>query len=140
MGALIEVGSKPLLLFDGVCNLCNGAVNFIIDRDPDHKFVFASLQSPLGEQIAEQYQLPKEDFSSMVLLKNNTIFLRSNAALELARDLSGAWPLIYGFKIIPRFLRDWVYRTVSANRYKWFGRQDQCKMPTMDTNSRFVSI
>jgi len=140
MGTLIEIGSKPLLLFDGVCNLCNGAVNFIIDRDHNQKFVFASLQSELGQQIAEQHQLPKEDFNSMVLLKNNKVYLRSNAALEITRDLSGGWPLLHGFKIVPRSFRDWIYTVISANRYKWFGRQDQCRIPTADIQNRFISL
>lgn len=140
MGALIEIDNNPLLLFDGVCNLCNGAVNFVIDRDRNRRFVFASLQSTLGQQIAEQYQLPKEDFNSMVLLKNNKVYLRSNAALEISRDLSGSWPLLYGLKVIPRFFRDWIYTIISTNRYKWFGRQDQCRVPTVDIQNRFVSL
>ncbi len=139
MGASVEIGGKPLLLFDGVCNLCNGAVNFIIDRDHKQRFVFASLQSSLGQQVAHQYHLPENDFKSMVLIKDGKTYLKSNAALEVARDLSGGWSLLYGFKIIPKFLRNWVYDIISANRYKWFGREDQCRIPTADIESRFVS-
>jgi predicted DCC family thiol-disulfide oxidoreductase YuxK len=140
MGTVIEIGDKSLLLFDGVCDLCNGAVNFVIERDLNNHFVFASLQSEVGQQIAHKYNLPKGDFNSMVLLKNGKIFLRSNAALEVTKGLTGSWQLLYGFKIIPRFIRDWVYNIVSENRYKWFGRQDQCRMPSVKNQSRFISI
>ena len=140
MGTSTEIGNKHLLLFDGVCNLCNGAVNFMIERDKQQRFVFASLQSEIGQQIAKQYQLPENDFESMVLLKNEKIHIKSNAALEIARDLSGGWSLLYVFKIIPKFLRDWVYQVISTNRYKWFGRKDQCRIPTPDIKNRFISI
>ncbi len=139
MGASIAIGDKPLLLFDGVCNLCNGAVNFIIDRDHKQRFVFASLQSSLGQQVAQQYHLPENDFKSMVLIKGGKAYIKSNAALEVARDLSGGWSLLYGFKIIPKFLRNWVYDIIATNRYKWFGREDQCRVPTADIQHRFVS-
>ena len=139
MGSPIEIGDKHLLLFDGVCNLCNGAVNFIIDRDKHQDIVFASLQSELGQQILQQYHLSKKDFKSMVLIRNGEISIKSNAVLEISKKLSGAWPLLYAFKIVPRFLRDWIYEVISANRYKWFGRKDQCRVPTADIESRFVS-
>jgi len=139
MGTPVEIGDKPLLLFDGVCNLCNGAVNFIIDRDHLQRFVFASLQSKLGQQIAEKYNFPENDFKSMVLIKENQVFLKSDAALEISRDLSGGWRLLYGFKIIPKFLRNYIYDIIAANRYKWFGREDQCRVPSVDIQNRFVS-
>jgi len=139
MGTSIEIESKYLLLFDGVCNLCNGAVNFVIDRDKRQRIVFASLQSELGQQILKQHQLPAQDFKSMVLVRQNKVFLKSNAVLEIAKELSGAWKLLYVFKIVPRFLRDWIYEIISTNRYKWFGRKDQCRVPTADIKNRFVS-
>lgn len=139
MGTPVEIGDKPLLLFDGVCNLCNGAVNFIIDRDHLQRFVFASLQSNLGQQIARKYNLPENDFKSIVLVKENKVFLKSDAALEVSRDLSGGWRLLFGFKIIPKFLRNYIYDIIAANRYKWFGREDQCRVPSADIQNRFVS-
>ena len=140
MGSSIEIGDKHLLLFDGVCNLCNGAVNFIIDRDKQQQIVFASLQSELGQQILQQYHPSKKDFKSMVLLREGKISLKSNAVLEISKKLSGAWPLLYALKIVPRFVRDWIYEVISVNRYKWFGRKDQCRVPTADIRNRFVSI
>jgi len=140
MGAPVEIGDQPLLLFDGVCNLCNGAVNFVIDRDKDQQIKFASLQSKLGQQISEVYKLPSEDFQSMILLKSGKIYLRSNAALEVSRYLTGGWPLFLGFKIVPRFLRDWIYRVISDNRYRWFGKKDQCRIPTPELKNRFLSV
>lgn len=139
MGANVEVGNKPLLLFDGVCNLCNGAVNFILDKDEHKSMVFASLQSALGQKILKQHQLPENDFKSMILLKGDKIFLKSNAVLEVVKYLPRGWKLLYVFKIIPRFIRDWIYKIISLNRYKWFGKKDQCRLPTSDIANRFIS-
>ena len=140
MGSSIEINNKHLLLFDGVCNLCNGAVTFIIDRDRKQRIVFASLQSELGQKILKQHQLSEEDFKSMVLVREGKISLRSSAVLEITKKLSGAWPLLYAFIIVPKFLRDWIYGIISANRYKWFGRKDQCRIPSPDIENRFVSV
>lgn len=139
MGTSVEIRDKSLLLFDGVCNLCNGAVNFIIDKDHCNRFVFASLQSKLGQQMARKYNFPKDDFKSMVLVKGNKVFLKSDAALEVSRDLSKGWRLLFAFKIIPKFIRNGIYDIIAANRYKWFGKEDQCRVPSADLQNRFVS-
>lgn len=130
---------KPIILFDGVCNLCNGAVQFIIRHDPNEKFLFASLQGETGQQILKQFGLPFSDFNSFVLLQDDKIFSKSTGALKVARQLKGAWKLLYIFIIVPRFMRDAVYRWIAKNRYKWFGQQQQCVIPTPQLQARFLS-
>ena len=130
--------TENVILFDGVCNLCNGAVNFILDRDPGERFKFASLQSGYGQQYLENNDLPLDSFESMVLLKHGRSYRKSTAALEIARQMGGLWPLLYAFIVIPSFLRDPLYNLVANNRYKWFGKRDQCRVPTPELKSRFL--
>lgn len=128
---------QALILFDGVCNLCSGSVQFVIGRDPAAYFSFASLQSEVGQNLLKQYDLSQQAFHSVILVKDGKVYQRSDAALEIAKKLSGAWPLFYGFKILPRFLRDAVYNLISKNRYKIFGKKDTCWIPTPELKSRF---
>lgn len=128
----------PIIFFDGVCNLCNWSVDFIIKRDPTKKFIFASLQSTLASEILDPLQFSVKELLTLVLLKDGRVYTRSNAALEICRNLSGLWPLCYGFKIVPLFLRDAVYRWISKNRYKWFGMRNQCRIPSQDEMERFL--
>ena len=128
----------PILLFDGVCNLCNGAVQFIIERDEDGLFRFASLQSDAAKQLLEKYPEASEDISTIVLLEKGRLYTRSDAALRAARYLSGAWPALYGFIIIPRPIRNAVYDWIARNRYRWFGKKDQCMIPTPELKGRFL--
>lgn len=127
-----------ILLFDGVCNFCNGAVNFIIDHDPDGYFKFASLQSEAGQELLKRFKLPTEDFDTMVLIENNAYFNKSTAALRIARHLKGPFALGYAGILIPRLLRDKGYEFIAARRYKWFGKQDQCRLPTPAIRARFL--
>jgi predicted DCC family thiol-disulfide oxidoreductase YuxK len=127
-----------LVLFDGVCNLCSSSVQFIIRRDPGARFRFASLQSEIGQEYLRRFNLNTSRLHSIILVKDDQFLERSDAALEIARNLSGAWPLFYIFKIIPRFLRDPVYNWISRNRYAWFGKKDACWIPTPELRSRFV--
>jgi predicted DCC family thiol-disulfide oxidoreductase YuxK len=129
---------EPIILFDGVCNLCNSSVLFIIHRDPKAKFRFASLQSDYGKNLLNRFGLSDSELNSVLLIKEDKLFQRSNAALEIARHLTGGWPLLYGFKIIPVFLRDWIYSWIASNRYKWFGKKDSCMIPIPELKSRFV--
>jgi len=129
---------QNVILFDGVCNLCNGAVNFIIDRDTDNLFKFASLQSTYGQQYLANNDLPADEFDSIVFQQGNKVFTRSTAALKIARKMSGLWPLCYGFIIVPRFLRDAIYNFIANNRYKFFGKRDQCRVPTPDLKEKFL--
>ena len=126
-----------LVLFDGVCNFCNGAVNFIIDRDPDAYFKFAPLQSPLGRSLREQFGVePHTD--AFILVENGRTHLASSAALRIARRLVGLWPCLYALVLIPRPLRDALYAWFARRRY-WFGRSEQCRVPTPETRARFVA-
>ncbi len=129
---------KPrIVLFDGECNLCNHSVQFIIQRDPDSQFNFCSLQSETGQELLKKHQLPAE-LQSLVLVQNERAYIRSSGALRIARRLQGAWPLMFLFWIVPKPLRDLVYNYVAANRYKWFGKQESCWIPTPELQARFI--
>mgnify|MGYP003632315635 FL=1 len=127
-----------ILLFDGVCNLCNGAVTFIIDRDPKKHFKFAALQSDFGQSKLKELGFNQEEFDSLVLLSNGKVYRKSSAALRIAKKLKGLWPLLYIFIVIPPFIRHGVYDIIGKNRYKWFGKQDSCRMPTPELKQRFI--
>jgi predicted DCC family thiol-disulfide oxidoreductase YuxK len=133
-----EPTRHPVLLFDGVCNLCTGVVQFVIRRDPAGRFRFAALQSEAGQAILSRFDLPRADFDTFVLLGADRIYTRSTAALRVARGLSGAWPLLYALSVIPRPVRDLVYGVVARHRYRWFGRKDRCMVPTADVAERFL--
>lgn len=131
--------TENIILFDGVCNLCNASVSFVIERDKKNVFQFASLQSSFGQEVLKKHQLSSSDFDSMILLQNGTIHQRSDAALRIAKELSGAWKLLYGFIIVPRFIRNAVYNFVARNRYKWFGKQETCMIPTPELKAKFIA-
>ncbi len=137
MGADREV-EQPVILFDGVCNLCTGSVLFAIKRDPKELFRFASLQSEFGKSVLQKFNLSSAEMNSVLLLDRGTLYQRSSAALAIARKLNGGWPLLYGFKIIPAFLRDAIYNWIARNRYRWFGKTDACMIPTPELKSRFL--
>lgn len=130
--------AKSVLLFDGVCNLCNSSVNFILARDPKAKFRFASLQSDEGQELLQAFEDRPSDLSSVVLIEDGQLYARSDAALRVARQLSGGWPLLYAFIVLPRALRDAVYDWIARNRYRWFGKRDSCMMPSPELRSRFL--
>lgn len=136
--ASIEKRGRPVVLFDGVCNLCNGAVQFIIKRDPAEKFLFASLQSPAAKQLLGEFELSTDDLYSVIVLKNGKRYDRSDALIEIAKDLPGLWPVLTCFRILPKFFRDAMYKLVANNRYRIFGRQDSCMMPTPELKARFL--
>jgi predicted DCC family thiol-disulfide oxidoreductase YuxK len=129
---------QQIIFFDGVCNLCNGAVQFIIKRDTKKTFQFASLQSAFAHDQLKEHQIDVTALQSIVLKSGNTIYTKSTAALRIAKQLSGGWPLLYSFMIIPAFIRDWVYDGIAKNRYRWFGKQDVCMVPTPDLKDRFL--
>jgi len=137
MGSLDSL-KQPLILFDGVCNLCNSSVLFIIKRDSNSIFRFASLQSDLGKSLLQEFDLPVTELNSVILIQKNKVYQKSNAALEIARHLSGLWPMFYSFMIIPAFVRNSVYTWIANNRYKWFGKKDACMIPTAELKSRFI--
>jgi predicted DCC family thiol-disulfide oxidoreductase YuxK len=127
-----------ILLFDGVCNLCNGLVQFMIKRDPKGKFKFGSLQSEPAQRLLRRLGLPKNEMDSVVLIKGDKYFLKSEAVLLVLKELGGFWSLFYGFTILPRRLRDFIYDGVAKSRYRIFGRRNQCMIPTPDLQSRFL--
>lgn len=127
-----------IILFDGVCNLCNGAVTFIIKRDRKNLFKFATLQSEIAEELLIAKLPDKELLDSIVLIENGKQYTKSSAALRIAKNLSGAYPLLYIFMVIPKFLRDWVYSIIAKNRYKWFGKKDACMIPTPELKKKFL--
>src|SRR5688500_5258714 len=126
----VKPQKNNIVLFDGVCNLCSGSVQFIIKRDVKGAFKFASLQSSFGQQQLGYFKLDKNLMHSIILLQGDQFFQRSDAALEIARQLSGAWSVLYIFKIVPRFLRDGIYNVIANNRYRLFGKMDACWIPT----------
>lgn len=131
--------TEKILLFDGICNLCNRAVQFIIRNDPAGKIKFASLQSDTGQKFLQTFGLSKAEFFSLVFIYNDTVFLRSDAVLQIARLLKKPWPLLYPLgRIIPRFFRDKLYNLISKNRYRIFGTRDECMVPSPEVNNRFL--
>ena len=131
--------AERIILFDGVCNLCNYAVQFVIRNDPGKQFKFASLQSEFGQKILAEHNLRADDLSSFLLLDNGRLYKKSDAALRVNKYLKGMWRLLYGFIIVPRFIRDAVYTWIANNRYKWFGKQESCWLPTADLQARFLN-
>ncbi|MFP7253728.1 thiol-disulfide oxidoreductase [Virgibacillus sp. 7505] len=129
--------SKAIILFDGVCNLCNSSVQFIIKHDEAAYFNFASLQSDFGGQLKETKQIP-DNVDSIILVENGKVYMQSSAILRIARNLDGVWKLAAAALIIPRPIRDMVYRYVAKNRYRWFGKQDQCMLPSPELKERFL--
>ena len=126
-----------MLLFYGVCNLCNASVRFIVERDPAGRFQFAPLQSAAARRLLAAAPQPVPD--SLVLVENGRLFTRSTAALRVARGLRFPWPLTFVFVAVPRPLRDWAYDIVARHRYRWFGRRDVCMVPTTELRSRFLN-
>ncbi|HET8530340.1 MAG TPA: thiol-disulfide oxidoreductase DCC family protein [Methylomirabilota bacterium] len=127
-----------VVLFDGICNLCNATVVFVAKRDPVGRFTFAALQSPVGRGLLGRFGLPADVPETLVLIEEGHAFTRSTAALKIARHLSGLWPLTYAAIVIPRPLRDLVYRLVARHRYRLFGKRDVCMVPSPEVRERFL--
>ena len=130
--------NNPTILFDGVCNFCNGAVNFTIKRDKKRTLKFAPLQSDAGQQLLRQFNLSTTQFNSFVFIEKGVVYTRSTAALKVSKYLTTFWPLLQGFLIVPAFIRDGIYNFIAKNRYKWFGKKEQCMMPTPAIRERFL--
>ncbi|MBZ9631762.1 thiol-disulfide oxidoreductase DCC family protein [Salegentibacter sp. LM13S] len=130
---------KKIVLFDGVCNLCNNAVTFIIEHDKKDVFRFASLQSEIGKKLVEERGMDPEELDSIVLIDPGVAYYRkSTAALEISRELSGGYSLLKNFSFIPEGLRDGIYNFVANNRYKWYGKKESCMIPTPKLKSKFL--
>lgn len=128
----------PLILYDGVCRLCTSTVLFVIERDRRKRFRFASLQSPLGQRLLRSVGLSPDELKTFVLVDENGHFTKSAAALRVAADLGGLWRVVSLLRVIPGPIRDGVYDWVARNRYRWFGRLEQCLVPVPDVQDRFV--
>lgn len=129
---------KRIVLFDGVCNFCDASVQFIIKRDPSEHFYFTSLQSEKGQQLKQQFSISEHE-DSVVLIENGKFYTKSAAALRIAKKLDGLWHLLFLFILVPRPIRDKVYRYIAKNRYKWFGKkEDTCTLPSLEMRKRFL--
>ncbi|MER3124616.1 thiol-disulfide oxidoreductase DCC family protein [Bacillus pumilus] len=128
-----------LILFDGVCNVCSGAVQFVIKRDPNERMMFASLQSDAGQRILKENGLPLDEFNSFIYIEEGTLYTKSTGILKATRHLKGIYRWSYLLLSIPRPIRDWLYERMAKNRYKWFGQKTSCMMPTPDIQKRFLS-
>lgn len=130
---------EQVILFDGVCNLCNGAVQFVIRYDKKEKFRFAALQSESGQKLLSKHHLPITDFNSFVLITGDRYLVKSSAALTVLKELGGIFRIFYLFMILPKSLRDWVYDTIARSRYRIFGENNACMVPTPALRQRFLS-
>jgi predicted DCC family thiol-disulfide oxidoreductase YuxK len=130
--------NHAIVLFDGVCHLCTSTVQFIITRDPQGYFAFASLQSEVGRTLLEEHGLQPDALETLVLVEGSCCFTRSDAALRVAQQLSGGWSLLRILWLVPKPIRDWGYTIIALNRYRWFGRRETCMVPSRDILNRFL--
>lgn len=130
---------KNVIFFDGVCNMCNSLINFLIDIDKKDVLRFSPLQSKFAHSELKDYDVNLEQMKSVIYLKNDKIYFKSSAVLEIFKDLGRGYKLLYVFKfIIPRFIRDGIYNFIGNNRYKWFGKRDACRVPTKEVMKKFI--
>ena len=127
-----------VVLFDGVCNLCNASVNWLIDHDHKNIFRFSALQSSYGKSAVEKYNLTGNYMDTVILVEGDKAYQRSTAALRILKHIGGFYSLLYIFIIVPPFIRNFVYNIVAKNRYKWFGKKESCRIPTPELRSRFI--
>ena len=130
---------SAIILFDGVCNFCNGSVNFIIERDPAGYFKFAPLQSEIGEKLLRENGVDKVETDSVVLIEDGKVYTHSTAALRVARRLEGAWKWFYYLIFVPRPIRDAFYKIFAKYRYRLFGKKDECMLPSPEIRARFLA-
>lgn len=129
---------KNVILFDGVCNLCNRSVQFIIKRDRKKKFYFAPLQGTTGQEILKRFHLSVDELNSFIFKEGDKLYTHSSGALRMLKMLGRGWILFYPLIIVPKFIRDGVYNWIARNRYKWFGKKEECMIPTPEVRSRFL--
>lgn len=129
---------SAIVLFDGVCNFCNASVNFVIERDKAEYFKFAPLQSAIGEELIAKHGIDTSTTDSIIVVENGRAYTHSSAALRIARRLSGLWPIAYALVVVPKPIRDLFYRLFAKYRYRLFGKQDACMIPTPQVRARFL--
>lgn len=132
-----KTDNKALILFDGVCNLCNGSVNFILTRDNKDIFRFVPLQSEMGRKLTSKLKIDAKESDTVILIEGDSYWTRSEAALRIVKKLPGLWPLVYGFVIVPKCIRDFIYNIIARNRYRWFGKRENCMVPDSNITSKF---
>ena len=128
---------RSIVLFDGVCNFCSDSVNFIIQHDTENKFMFAPLQSEKGIELRAKYGI-EDNIDSIVLIEDDQAFTRSTGALRIAKRLGGIWAAAYVLILVPRPIRDYFYELFAKYRYRWFGKKDECMLPTPEIRARFL--
>jgi predicted DCC family thiol-disulfide oxidoreductase YuxK len=129
---------QNIVLFDGVCNLCNGFVQFFLKIDKRGKLKFASLQSDYGQALLAKHQLNQSDFDSFLFQQGDKLYDKSSASLQIVKTLGGFWTLLYALVIVPKPIRDAIYRFIAKNRYKWFGKEEACWLPKPEWKDRFI--
>lgn len=129
---------NAIVLFDGICNLCTWSVQHILRHDPSAYFHFAAQQSPIGRHLLHRHGIDADKITQVVLIENGIVWTKSDAALRIARRLTGWWPLLSLLVIVPRPIRDHIYAWIAAHRYRWFGQTDACMVPTPATRERFL--
>lgn len=131
--------NKKIILFDGVCNLCNTSINYVIDHDKQDVFRFVSLQSDLGETIQEYLGIENKSLDTIILyVPNEAYYIKSTAAIKIMNEFLGFWKLMQVFLILPSPIRDLVYNYIAKNRYKWYGKQEVCRIPTPELKAKFL--
>ncbi|MCF7823329.1 MAG: thiol-disulfide oxidoreductase DCC family protein [Candidatus Marinimicrobia bacterium] len=139
MSNLNTIEKHPLIIFDGICNLCTASVQTIIKRDPSSIYQFANFQSPAAQAILSQFPSDVSGLDSIVLVTGSQILTKSDAVLQICRSLSGFIRYLYVFRVLPKSLRDWLYDWIARNRYHWFGSREKCMIPTQELEDRFLS-
>jgi len=130
---------NPVILFDGICNLCSGWVQFLIRKDTNMKFRFAPIQSETGQRLLHTVGLENSNIETVIYLKENECFRESSAVLEILKDLGGLWTFASVLKLIPGTLRDGFYRFIAKKRYRFFGKRTTCFIPTPENQKRFLT-
>lgn len=129
---------NDVVLFDGVCNLCNDAITFIIKRDKKNHYRFAALESDIGAMYLKKHHINPQEMDSIILIRGERAYTKAGAALRIAQKMSGLWPLLYAFIIIPKFISNAVYDYIARNRYQWFGKKESCMIPTPQLRDKFL--
>ena len=137
---IVPTDDRSIVVFDGVCHFCNAAVLFIIKRDPEGRFAFTPMQSELAQELLAEYDVGSSGVDTFLLVKDGRPYVFSDAALEIARDLTGCWYLFNVFRIIPSAILNYLYQMFARRRYRLFGKRDSCMVPSDDVKSRFIGV
>jgi predicted DCC family thiol-disulfide oxidoreductase YuxK len=136
---VIPRDDKKIILFDGVCNLCNSSIQFVIRHDKKNRYKFAALQSDTAKMLLNERGIDSSQIDSIILIDPNTAYyIKSTAALEIGKSFGGGWRLLSIFEWVPRPIRDWIYDLIAKNRYSWFGKQNDCMIPTPELKAKFL--